>query len=156
MRNRLGKSLVLFPAVDLFDAICKHMKTWFLSIISMYFILCILFFFWCIFSNFLLWKTYLFFCLCYYILCRHGNNHFDIHFWRITSPLVRKMEKTRSMKEEMDGEVFYFRQSRYYSFRDIMIKVLFPFCTLNWRVNNYVSRYGKGINRRHESTFINV
>ena len=35
------------------------------------------------------------------------------------------MEDTRSMKEEMDGEVFIPRQIRHGSFMDIMIKVLF-------------------------------
>ena len=34
----------------------------------------------------------------------------------------------------------------------IMIKALFPICTLTWRVNNYVSRREKGINRRNKST----
>ena len=52
----------------------------------------------------------------------------------------RKMERTRSMKEEMDGEVFVSRQSRHFSFIDKIIKALFPICTLIWRVNNYVSR----------------
>ena len=52
----------------------------------------------------------------------------------------RKMEKTRPMKEEMDGEVFFSRQSRRFSLIDNMIKVLFPICTLDWYVNNYVSR----------------
>ena len=47
------------------------------------------------------------------------------------------------MKEEMDGEVFISRQIRHDSFMDIMIKILFPICTLNWRVNNYVYRQGK-------------
>ena len=35
-----------------------------------------------------------------------------------------------------------------------MIKVLFPICTLTWRVNIYVSRQGKDVNRRNESTII--
>ena len=39
------------------------------------------------------------------------------------------------MKEEMDGEVFISRQSRHFSFIDIMIKVIFPFCILIWRLN---------------------
>ena len=30
-----------------------------------------------------------------------------------------------------------------FSFVNNMIKVLFPICTLIWRVNNYVSRQGK-------------
>ena len=39
--NELGKGLVLFPAVDFIDAICKHMLTWTSSFIITYFILCI-------------------------------------------------------------------------------------------------------------------
>ena len=54
----------------------------------------------------------------------------------------RKMEKTRSMKKKMDGEVFVSRQSRHFSFIDKNTKALFPICTLIWRVNNYVSRQG--------------
>ena len=38
----------------------------------------------------------------------------------------RKMEKTRSVKEEMEGKLFISRQSRHISFDFIMIKVLFP------------------------------
>ena len=62
----------------------------------------------CAFSNtFLLWKIFWIFCLCYYSLCRCGIKHFDVNF-----PLIRpiyfrrKMEKTRSVKKEMDGKVF--------------------------------------------------
>ena len=68
--------------------------------------------------------------------------------------LRRKMEKTRSIKEEMDVEVFISRQSWQFSFIDNMNKVLFPICTLNWRVNNFVSRQGKGVNRGNEGTII--
>ena len=56
----------------------------------------------------------------------------------------RKMEKTRSVREEMDGKVFISRQSRHpFPLINNMIKVLFPICTLIWRANNYVSRQGK-------------
>ena len=58
----------------------------------------------------------------------------------------RKVEKTRSMKEEMHGEGFIFRQSRHCSLINNMIKVLFPICTLNCCVNNFVSSQGKGRN----------
>ena len=87
----------------------------------------------------------LIFCLCYYILCRRRNNHFDVHFSRIGQYFFRrKMEKTRSVREEMDGEVFISRQSRHaFPLINNMIKVLFTICTLIWRVNNYVSRQGK-------------
>ena len=64
------------------------------------------------------------------------------------------MEKTQSMNEEMDGEVFYYHQSRHFPFTDNMNKVLFPIFTSIWRLSNYVSRQGKGINRRNESIFI--
>ena len=43
----------------------------------------------------------------------------------------------------MDGSVFTSGKSRHFSSINIMIKVLFPICTLMWRVNNYVSRQGK-------------
>ena len=77
------------------------------------------------------------------------SNGLDPYFFR------RKMEKTRSMKEEMDGEVFVSHQSRHFSLIDNMIKVLFPIRILKWRVNNYVSRQGKGKDRRNKST-INI
>ena len=39
----------------------------------------------------------------------------------------RKMEKTRSVKEEMEGIVFFSRQSRHIFFVIIMIKSTFPY-----------------------------
>ena len=54
------------------------------------------------------------------------------------------MEKTRSVREEMDGKVFISRQSRHlFPLINNTIKIIFPICTLIWRVNNYVSRQGK-------------
>ena len=66
----------------------------------------------------------------------------------------RMMEKTQSMKEEMDGEVYIPCQSRHFAFVDDMIKVIFPICTLNWRVNSYASRQRKGIKKRNESIIL--
>ena len=54
--------------------------------------------------------------------------------------------------EELDGKLFYARQSRH---SDIEIKIseaVFPIFPLTWLANNYVSRQGKGINRRNEIT----
>ena len=65
------------------------------------------------------------------------------------------MEKTRSVKEEMEGKLFISRQGRQFVFVFIMIKALFPICTSNRRVSNYVSRQGKVLNRKVEST-INI
>ena len=106
-------------------------------------------------GNFLSWKTFFIICFRFYSLCRRGINHFDFHFWCIGPVFFRrKREKARSMKEEMDGELFISRRSRHFSFIGNMSKVLFPICTLNWRVNNYVSCQRKCINRRNESTVI--
>ena len=60
------------------------------------------------------------------------------------------------MKEEIDREVFFSKHSRHFSMIGNMIKVLYLICTLIWRVNNYVSSQVKGINRRNESTIINI
>ena len=87
----------------------------------------------------------LIFRLCFYLLCWRGNNHFDvISDGSERTIFCRKMERTRSVREEMDGRVFISRQSRHpFSLINNMIKVLFPIGTLIWRVNNYVSRQRK-------------
>ena len=72
--------------------------------------------------------------------------------WSDSYIFRQKMEETRSVKEKMEGNVFFSRQSRHISFVIFMIKVLFSTLYFTWRVNNYVSRQGKGINRRNEST----
>ena len=56
------------------------------------------------------------------------------------------------MREEMTGKMLISRQSRRFSFIVKLINLLFPICTLTWLVNTYVSRRGKGINSRNEST----
>ena len=50
----------------------------------------------------------------------------SISDWSDTYIFRRKMEKTRSVKEEMEGKLFISRQSRHIFFVIIMIKVLFP------------------------------
>ena len=60
------------------------------------------------------------------------------------SIFCRKMEKARPMREEMDGKVVCFPPvSAFFTFDVIIYKVLFPICTLTWRVSNYVSRRKK-------------
>ena len=51
----------------------------------------------------------------------------------------------------MDGNVFISHRSWHFSFVVIIIKLLFPICTLNRLVSNYVSRQEKSISRRNES-----
>ena len=81
--------------------------------------------------------------LCSYLLCRRGNNHFDVHFGGIGPVLFRrKMEKTRSVKEKWTEACLFPAKVGLFSFPNNMIKVPFPNCALIWRVNNYVSSQG--------------
>ena len=60
------------------------------------------------------------------------------------SIFCRKMEKARPMREKMDGKVVYFPpESALLPLMLYFSTVLFPICTLTWRVNNYVSRQEK-------------
>ena len=59
-----------------------------------------------------------------------------------------EVESTGPMRKDLDGKVFISRQSQRFYFHVFMMKVLFSFCTLTWRVNNYASREGAGIYRR--------
>ena len=47
--------------------------------------------------------------------------------------------------------LFISSQSRQSDFDVLIMYVFFPICNLNWRVNNYFSRFGKCINKRNES-----
>ena len=61
------------------------------------------------------------------------------------------------MREKMDGKVIYFPPES--AFSTLMLhfkKVLFPVCTLNWRVNNYVSRQEKVKKEKMKIQFQNL
>ena len=64
----------------------------------------------------------------------------------------RKMEKTRSMGEELDGRVLISRQSRQYSFIDNMIKVIFAYLYPNLACKQLCFPPRKDIYTRNEST----
>ena len=98
----------------------------------------------------------LIFCLCYYLLCRHGNNHFDVHFRRIGPYFFLSKVGKDAVREGRNGwkGVYFPPESASFSLINNMSKVLFPICTLIWRVNNYVFPPRKGISRRNESTII--
>ena len=96
------------------------------------------------FISFLLWKTSNIFCLCYFYcvgaritILMSISDGLDPHILR------RKMERKRAVKEEMDREVFFPAPVDIFPFAGKMSKVLFPICTLIWRVNDYVSLQGK-------------
>ena len=81
----------------------------------------------------------------FYLLCRRGNNHFDVHFRRIGPYFFLSKDGKDAVREGRNGrkDAYFPPESAYFSLINIMIKVLFPYWTLIWRVNNYVSRQGK-------------
>ena len=84
-------------------------------------------------------------CLCCYLLCRRGNNHFDVHFRRIGPYSFLSKDGKDAVREGRNGwkSVYFPPESATFPLIYNMNKVLFPICTLIWRVNNYVSRQGK-------------
>ena len=46
----------------------------------------------------------------------------------------------------------FFPASRLFDSDVVIYKVFFPICALTWHLDIFVSRQGKGINRRNEST----
>ena len=84
-------------------------------------------------------------CLCCYLLCRRGNNHFDVHFRRIGPYSFLSKDGKDAVREGRNGwkGVYFPPESATFPLIYNMIKVLSPICTLSWRVNNYVSRQGK-------------
>ena len=103
-----------------------------------YFFTCIIVFIPCM-------KTSLIFCLCFYLLCRRGNNHFDVLFRRIGPYFFLSKDGKDAVREGRNGRkgVYFPPESASFPLINNMIKVLFPFCTLIWRVNKYVSRQGR-------------
>ena len=87
----------------------------------------------------------LIFGLRHYLSCRRGNNHFDVHFRRIGPYFFLTKDGKDAIREGRNGrKVVYFPpESASFPLIKNMIKVLFPICTLIWRVNSYVSRQVK-------------
>ena len=72
------------------------------------------------------------------------NNLMSISDGLGPSIFLSKGGKARPMREEMDGKVVYFPpESALLPLMLYFSTVLFPICTLTWRVNNYVSRQEK-------------
>ena len=87
----------------------------------------------------------LIFYLCRYLWCRRGNNHFDVHFRRIGPVPFLSKDGKDAVREGRNGwkGVYFPPESASFPLIIYIIKVLFPICTLIWRVNIYVSRQGK-------------
>ena len=91
MWNGLGYKPSLFQTVVLIDVACNHESFSIMNFIFLYFKL---------FFNYIIvfipsMEISLIFCLCVYLLCRRGNNHFDVHFRRI-GPVLFPVERWKS------------------------------------------------------------
>ena len=139
--NGLAKTPSLFQTVVLIDAACNHESFYNINLISLYFRLiftCIVVFIPCM-------EILLINCLCFYLLCRRGNNHFDVHFRQIGPYFFLSKDGKDAVREGRNGRkgVYFPPESASFPLINNMIKVLFLICTLIWRVNNCVSRQGK-------------
>ena len=138
--NGLGNTPSLFQTVVLIDAACNHEFFYIINLSFPYFKLffdCVLIFIPCM-------EIPLIFCLCFYFLCRRGNNHFDVHFRRIGSYFFLSKDGKDAVREGRNGRkgVYFPPESASFPSTNNMIKVHFPICTLIWLVNIYVSRQG--------------
>ena len=139
--NGLGSTPSLFQTVVLIDAACSHESLHIINIIFLYsnlFFDCIIVFIPCM-------EIPLIFCLCLSLLYQRGNNHFDVHFRRIGPYFFLSKDGKDAVPEGRNGRngVYFPPESASFTLINNMIKVLFPICTLIWRVNNDVSRQGK-------------
>ena len=86
--------------------------------------------------------------------CRRGNTHFDIHFrWIMSVHFLSENGKDASDEGRNGREGVLFPTET--AFQPLMLhflRILFPICTLEWRLNCYVSRHGKNMNKKGEST----
>ena len=62
------------------------------------------------------------------------------------------MEKTRSVMQAMDGKMFFPARVVIFLLYFLLLEYFSLLCTFTWRVSDFVSRQGKGINKRNEST----
>ena len=58
------------------------------------------------------------------------------------------------MGEKMNDKVFFPAKGGIFCLINNIIEVLFPTCTLTWRMNNYVSHQVRGVNKKNEITNI--
>ena len=87
-------------------------------------------------------------------MCHRGNKHFDVRFLWIRPVLFPTKDGNDAAYEVRNRwKGVYFPPELEFFFVSKRIKVLFATCTLTFRVNIYVSRQGKDINKRNKIIF---
>ena len=139
--NGLGNTPSLYQTVLSIDAACNQESFYVINLFSPYFRL----FFTCIILFIPCMEKPLIICLCFYLICRRGNNHFDVHFQRIGPYFLLSKGGKDAVREGRNGRkgVYFPPESASFPLINTMSKILFPICTSIWRVNYYVSRQGK-------------
>ena len=127
--------------MGLIDAACNHES----FILYPSFLHTLGYFFTCISLFIPRMEISLIFCLCFYLLYRRRNNHFDVHFRRIGPSFFLSKDGKDAVREGRNGRkgVYFPPESASFPLINTTIKVLFPVGTLIWRVNNHVSRQGR-------------
>ena len=151
MWNGLGNTPSLFPTVILFNEACNHEFFSIINFIFPYFKLP----FQCILIFFPVWKYLLSF-VYVFIYCVGAGITTLMSISDGSEPyfFCRKMEKTRSVKEEMDGKVFISRQSRHFWLWCDDLWSTFPYLFLDLAGKQLCFPPRKGINRRNKKTVI--
>ena len=98
----------------------------------------------------------LIFCLCFYLLCRRGNNHFDVHFRRIGPYFFLSKDGKDAVREGRNGRkgVYFLPESASFFFDKLYDYSTFPYLYLDLACKQLCVPPRKGINRRNESTII--
>ena len=112
--NGLGNTTSLFQTVVLIDAARDHESFYSIHLIFPYFKLisdCIIVFIPCM-------EITLICCLCLYLLCRRGNNHFDVHFRQIGPYFFLSNDGKDTVREGRNGRkgVYFPPKSASFSF----------------------------------------
>ena len=94
-------------------------------------------------------------CLYFYLLCRRGNNHFDVYFRRIGPVLFPSKDGKNAVREGRNGRkcVYFPPESASYPLINNMIKYFSIFVPC-FGVSTIMFPPRKGMNRRNESTVI--
>ena len=139
--NRLGNTTNLFQTVVLIDAACNHESFYIIKLIFPYFKL----FFQVLYSIYSPYGNIFDLLFMFLFIVSARSNHFDVHFRRIGPYFFLSKDGKDPVREGRNGRrgLYFPPESASFPLINNMIKVLFPTCTLIWRVNNYVSRQGK-------------
>ena len=95
----------------------------------------------------------LIFSLCFQLLCRRGNNHFDVHFRRIRPVFFPSKGGKDAVREVIKGQKgVYFRQKSAFFFYIYYDSRTFRFLNLDLACKQLYFPPRKGINWRNKST----